>query len=839
MFTRKLLLSLVLNIAVNAVMSQGFDPRVALKWEGFGSSSKLSIINSGSRTIPSYGWRLYFNRNNFKVADSSVATVKHVNGDLFALAPAKAFRAIPAGDQVTLLLDAAPLKNITDHPEGFYFVWDELPGKGFDAVSYNVVPAAEVYHRDMEVAADVYRKNALIRTLKASELIPVFPSPLNYKAQAGNFIITDDCSIAADSELRGEAEALADLIASLGLTRPKLTNSFDKAAIAFRRRNSGAGKEAYQLQVRPSGIVIESSSATGAFYAVQSLKTAIMPEAWKGGQKRLAIPCMSVNDAPRFDQRMLMLDIARNFRSKREVLKVIDAMALYKLNKLHLHFSDDEGWRIEIPGLPELTGPGARRGHSSDDLDQLPPSYGSGASGTNVNGTGFYSKKDFIDMLIYAKERHIEIVPEIESPGHAHAAIKAMEARSRAMTRQGRPEAAGEYLLSDPADRSVYMSVQGWKDNVMNVAMPSTYRFLGKVIDELSGMYQEAGLVLNNIHMGGDEVPQGVWTASPRVDSLKKSNAAIRTTEDLWFYYFSRLSDLLDKRGINLSGWEEIGLTKSGQDLQRAVVPEKRFLDKGFYTHVWNNVPGSESLAYQLANAGYKVLLTNVTNFYFDLAANPSFFEHGQYWGGYVDVDKPYYFIPFNYYFNHREDKRGKPIDPRTLADKQPLLPEARKNIIGLQATAWSEVIKSDELLEQVLFPKVLALAERAWARDPEWAKQSDPLLMDKLYLAAYSEFMNRVAVRELPRLDHYSGGFRYRIPAPGLILKDGMVSLNSAYPGMTIRYTVTGKDPDGKSAIYRGPIPASAGLRFRVFNSNGRSSRTLRLQMPLSGRAD
>jgi hexosaminidase len=246
-----------------------------------------------------------------------------------------------------------------------------------------------------------------------------------------------------------------------------------------------------------------------------------------------------------------MVDIARNFQSKQQLLKTLDLMALYKLNVLHFHFSDDEGWRLEIPGLPELTTVGARRGHALNDENFLHPSFGSGPDIAS-HGTGFYSKADFIEILKYAKERHIDVIPEIETPGHARAAVASMTARYNRLLKEGQKAEAEQYLLYHPADTSKYKSVQRWYRNVIDVSLPSTYTFLEKVVDEIVLMYKEANAPLETLHFGGDEVPGGVWAGSPAVHRLMKENSSVKTISDLWYYFFGNISEMLGKKGLDI-----------------------------------------------------------------------------------------------------------------------------------------------------------------------------------------------------------------------------------------------------------------------------------------------
>jgi hexosaminidase len=593
--------------------------------------------------------------------------------------------------------------------------------------------------------------------------------------------------------------------------------------------NSNLDKgEAYKLTVTPENITISAGSSAGIFYGIQSLKTCIPAKAWASENLTITVPAMQVSDSPRFPHRAVMLDVGRNFRPKQEVLKVLDLMALYKLNVLHFHLTEDEGWRIEIPSLPELTSVGGRRGHTLTETDMLVPSYGSGADASNTNGSGYYTKAEFINILKYAKARHIRVIPEIETPGHARAAIRAMDARYQKYMREGRQKEAEEFLLHDLKDRSVYRSVQGWNDNVINVALPSVYRFMEKVTDEILEMYNIAGAPIQTIHFGGDEVPPGVWTASPAVDSLKKQDPSVKNTDDLWRYYFSKINTMVSARNLYLSGWEEIGLTKTELNGKRQFIPEKAFAGNNFHTDVWNNIFGAEGLAYELANAGYKVLLTMVTNFYFDLAANKSYYEPGQYWGGYVDVDKPFYFIPYDYYKNQKEDTRGNPINKAVFEGKARLTNGGRANITGLQAPVWSEIIKSDELLEYMLLPKLFGLAERAWAKDPAWATEIDSSKSAQQYNRAWSEFINVLGKKELPRLDHYSGGYNYRIPTPGIAMENGKLSAKILYPGMVIRYTTDGSEPGKDSQLYSIPLPANGRVKLKAFNSAGRGGRSV-----------
>jgi len=251
-------------------------------------------------------------------------------------------------------------------------------------------------------------------------------------------------------------------------------------------------------------------------------------------------------------------------------------MARYKLNKFHFHLTDDEGWRLEIPGIPELTSFGAVRGHTLEtnatvaqagDLhkrklgDHLQPAYGSGPDLDDPHGTGFYTRADYLEILRYANALHIEVIPEIEMPGHARAAVKAMESRFQKLEKSD-PAEASRYLLNDKFDRSEYKSPQHYTDHVLDPGLASSYRFIEQVVAQVVAMHKEAGVRLNTIHIGADELPDGAWEKSPAsLEAMKRLN--LNSTVQLWDYFYQQVDLILQKHGLFASGWEELGAKKS------------------------------------------------------------------------------------------------------------------------------------------------------------------------------------------------------------------------------------------------------------------------------------
>jgi hexosaminidase len=840
-------LTLILFVAVNikavAVMANAptFDIKdLHLSWEVIDNNyqnkhealTSLTITNKGKQTLPAGGWKIYFNSSRNFIADavSGNAKVLQVNGDLYSITPNDKFKEIKPGESLRIdYLCEDIVVNFTDAIEGPYFVWDAEPAKGYWPGDFSIKPFNPTY-QGLITPEILYNQNKIIQDIPVSQLQKIIPTPLSYTENAGNFVVNNTVSIVSDPLFaREKAYFITGIEKLLG---SKLKGTSTNKKIIF-KKDATLGAEAYTLNVTPNDITITASTPAGLFYGIQSFKTSISASPWMKAQASIAVPCINVKDEPRFPYRAVMLDVARNFQSKPQVLKLINLMAVYKLNTLHMHLTDDEGWRIEIPSLPELTAVGSKRGHTLDSKAFLPASHGSGPDFDNKAGTGFYTKADYIEILKYATERHVTVIPEIETPGHARASIKAMDARYARLLAAGDKASAERNLLRDMNDKSDYRSVQYWNDNVIDVSMPSTYNYIETVVGDLVNIYKEAGAPLPAIHFGGDEVPAHVWEQSPAYLALKASNPDIQNTGDLWYYFYGRVNDILKKRNIRLAGWEEMALRKTLVDGQNTYVPNPQFLGEKMQVDVWNNVlgDGQEDLAYKLANGGYKTVLTCVTNLYFDMANYKSYDEPGYYWGAFLGIDKFFSFIPYDYFKNADVDKTGRPINRNLFVGKQRLTDYGKTNIIGLQGALWAETVKTPERMDYMIFPKLIGLAERAWAKNPAWATERDTTKARELYNADWSKFLNILGKRELPRLAFYNGGYNFRIPKPGVILEDGKYKSNIQFPGMTIRYTTNGKEPDANSPVYEKPVPANGIIKFRAFDAKGRGGNVAEVQ--------
>ena len=557
-------------------------------------------------------------------------------------------------------------------------------------------------------------------------------------------------------------------------------------------RKEAVNDEYYTINIDDNLIKISAATPHGIFNGTQTLLSML-----KGKQTPYLLEAVSIRDYPDLAYRGQMIDIARNFTAPENLKKLVDIFASYKLNVLHFHFCDDEAWRLEIPGLEELTAVGSRRGHTTDESQCLYPCYDGGYDpDAKTVGNGYYSREEFIDLLKYAAERHVRIVPEIESPGHARAAIVSMKARYNKYFETD-PGKATEYMLSEPEDTSRYVSVQYYTDNVMNVALPSTYRFMEKVIQELNAMYQEAGLSLYTVHLGGDEVPRGVWMGSPKCQELMKEKGMTKA-HDLSEYFITQMADVMQKNGLKFSGWQEVALGHTEEAHQQL-----RGQAAGVYC--WNTVPGSDEVVYQTANNGYPVILCNVGNFYMDMAYNGHPDERGLDWGGYVDESVSFSMLPFSIYRSLRVDMAGNPIDLNNAEKGKTALTEiGKKHIMGVQGQLFAETIRSFDGVEYLLFPKILGLAERGWNAHPAWENLSG-IREEQAFNQALALYYEKISKSEMPYWA--KNGINFRLPQPGLLVKDGNLYANVAIDGAEVRYTTDGSEPTAQSTLWKEPV--------------------------------
>ena len=607
------------------------------------------------------------------------ARIEHLGGTLYRVAP----DADTKGESLVLRYEARPLVNRFRAPEGFYIQKKGKKPVPVDA-DYEFLPAEPVKLFDWTpVTTDVFD---MIPRLKKVE-----------KAEGTTAIPTD--------------------------VKPETVE----------------GKPAGWYRITLNGEVkVEAADEDGAHYA------AVTIDNLKRNAGGATVPNAVIEDWPDLGYRGIMLDVSRDFTSKENLLKLIDLLDHYKVNRLHMHLGDDEGWRVELDGLPELTSYGAYRGipvlnddGTISEPDALMPTYcvTPDRNDKATLGNGYYTKADFIEILRYAADRRIAVIPEFDMPGHSRAAIKSMEYRARTT-------GDASMLLSEPGDVSVYNSAQDYNDNAVNVALPTTYKFIDKVFDGIIALYTEAGVPLQAVHVGGDEVPDGAWVGSPACQALMKENGK----EDIgWLkdYFINRVLDIAEAKGVKIAGWQEVG-----QHLEPATF--ERLKKNLAFTNFWAVSRGRDRIAYNYANDQVPVVLSNSSNTYFDLAYNPSKTERGHNWAGFIDERRSFSFLPYDFYRSVRWDDHGNPTDlTNPGADKPVLTAEGKPYIIGVQGQLWSETLRCFDHVTYYLFPKAVGLFERGWNAEPAWAASTTP--DDPAFTEDFNRFFSTVVDHEYP----------------------------------------------------------------------------------------
>lgn len=493
---------------------------------------------------------------------------------------------------------------------------------------------------------------------------------------------------------------------------------------------------------------VQAADEDGAQYAKVTLENL---KRNAGGNE---LPNLVIEDWPDFGYRGFMLDISRNFTNKDNILKFIDLLAHYKASVFHLHFGDDEGWRVEIPQFPELTTYGAYHEFPYKDengnyteTNYLLPSYNGSVDPKDLTSSanGHLTAAEYVEIVKYAWERRITVIPEFDTPGHSRAAIKAMQAYA---------ERTGDdsYLLSDPEDKSEYCSVQYYKDNALNVALPSTYRFIEVVFDQLIAYHKEAGAPIPAIHVGGDEVPHGAWVGSEPCQKIM-AERGWDNIELLKSYYIENVLDIAESRGVKISGWQELVM-----DLEDHVYERMK---KNLYSvNFWHTGTGNEEFPYKYANDGVPAVLSNMTNTYVDFAYTPDKTERGLSWGGFVDERRSFSLLPFDIYRSVRWDDKGRIRNIEKLPEgKTPLV--AKQNIIGVQAQLWTETVRSFDHVTSYVFPKVCGVFERAWNASPSW--EGTTVADDPAFMTELDRYYSTVVDHEMPYYEAEGVAYRQR----------------------------------------------------------------------------
>ncbi len=440
---------------------------------------------------------------------------------------------------------------------------------------------------------------------RASTVISIIPAPVKVEVREGVFKLRTKQKIMVDAGAEETGRYLAaEMRRPLGY-EPEVSTKIGgnaKGTILLTTKDAKAalGPEGYELTVTPTGVVVRATDSAGLFYGVQSLLELLPPEIFstnKVAGVKWEIPCVEIEDQPRFKWRGMMLDVARHFFTKQEVEQILDGMALHKMNRFHWHLTDDQGWRIEIKKYPRLTEVGAWRKEVGFGLD---PKLAT-AFGPDGRYGGFYTQADIREVVAYAAARHITVVPEIEMPGHACAALMAYPQYSCT---------GGPYTTDLPG---------GVFNGEYCAGNDATFAFLEDVLAEVCELFPG-----KYIHIGGDEVPVDNWKACPKCQK-RIQDEGLKGPEQLESYFIRRIEKCVNAHRRDLIGWSEI---REGGLAQNAVVMD------------W--VGGAD----EAATAGHDVVMSPLADCYFDHYQSENHATEPHAIGGYLPLTQVYAFEP-------------------------------------------------------------------------------------------------------------------------------------------------------------------------------------------------
>jgi hexosaminidase len=492
---------------------------------------------------------------------------------------------------------------------------------------------------------------ACTATAPAENCYEILPRPNSLTKAEGEFKINAQTQIAVPpgEDWNNAAEFFKNLLATpagFNLTIGQSTDS--KNVIRVVQNDQLANAEGYVLNVTPELITIDAGTAAGAFYAFQTLRQMLPSEVEKKQKisRNLSIPCATIEDAPRFGYRGMMLDVSRHFFTVDEVKSFIDLLALHKMNRFHWHLTDDQGWRIEIKKYPKLTEVGAWRnetliGHYGD----RPRKFDSTRYG------GFYTREQILEVVKYAQDNFIEIVPEVDLPGHMSALLAAY------------PEYGcieGTYKVK--GDWGVFE----------DLLMPSEATFVlledifTEVIDMFPGKY---------IHIGGDEAVKAQWKKSPEVQAFMNQNK-MKDEEAVQNYFTTRVAEMIRSKGREVIGWDEI--------LEGGSLPTSTIIMS------WRGVEGG----IQAARHGNQAIMSPTSYAYLDYYQSKGANEPLAI-GGYLPLEQVYSYEP--------------------VPENGELTPEQAQLLIGVQANVWTEYIGEFSKVQYMMLPRACAIAEIQW----------------------------------------------------------------------------------------------------------------------------
>lgn len=498
-----------------------------------------------------------------------------------------------------------------------------------------------------------------VTNIQADNLTQPFslvPCPVSLVPGTGNFHFSAKTSFAVENE--GQAEQVrqfTELLTRAGGFTPRIKIDSRKGDVCL-VTDATLKSEAYKLEITIKKITIRASDLQGFYYALQSIRQ-LLPSAIESEQVTenvdWTVPALTITDQPRFGYRGLLVDVARFFSPKENLLRIIDCMAMLKLNKLHLHLVDDNGWRIEIKKYPLLTEIGSCR---VDRPGKTFPERRNPRQGEPTVEKGFYTQDEIREIVRYAQERHIEVIPEIEMPAHSNAALAAYP------------------LLSCPVVDKFIGVLPGLGGNHADVIFcagnDSVFTFLQDILDEVFELFPS-----KYIHLGGDEARKTHWEECPLCQTRMKAES-LENTEELQGYFMARVARYVQNKGREVIGWDE---------LTNARIPE------GSIILGWQ---GYGQAALKAAELGHRFIMTPARILYLIRYQGPQWFEPITYFGNNTLKDV------YDY----------EPV-------QKDWTPQAASLLMGVQACMWTEFCNSPADVDYLLFPRLSALAEVAWTK--------------------------------------------------------------------------------------------------------------------------
>lgn len=474
----------------------------------------------------------------------------------------------------------------------------------------------------------------------------IIPAPNFYKTNGDSILISGQIKIKFEKQKSNPKEVKTAQIFEK-LINAKLPKKAATVKIIFNTTDSSiSNKEYYKISITQKGIFV-TAQEEGLFYAVQSLLQLLpnnLPQ-----NSALKLPCIEIEDQPRYSYRGLQLDVSRHFFPPAVIKDLISQMSYYKLNNFHWHLTDDQGWRIEIKKYPKLTEIGSKRAQTlvGNKFERFPRFFDGNPYG------GYYTQEEVKDIVKYAQEHYVNIIPEIEMPGHASAAV-----------------ASYPYLACFPSPNFKVIESWGVFEDVFCAGKEETFIFLQDVLDEVLALFPS-----NYIHIGGDECPKTRWEKCPNCQK-KIIEIGLKDEHELQSYFIKRIEKYLNAKGRQIVGWDEI--------LEGGLAPNAIVMS-------WRGEAGGISAAKQK----HSVIMTPEDYVYFDHNQGYSLHEPLSV-GRLTALEEVYHYNP-------------TPINDLTLEEQQ--------YIKGVQANLWSEYITSPEKLDYMLYPRLFALAEIAWTK--------------------------------------------------------------------------------------------------------------------------